>query len=261
MAAELSLGLDSFVFLDDNPLERALVRERLPQVIVPESADGPTAMLTALHRGQYFPALVLTEEDLARHASYRGNVLRRSVQGGAASLDEFLGGLEMVAEFGPVTAATLPRVTQLINKTNQFNLTTRRYTEEQVRAMSQSANWWCRWFKLADRFGDHGLIGVMLAERQSQRWRIDTWLMSCRILGRQMEDFMFYVLHSAARREGASQIVGEYLATEKNALVAELYPRLGFAAHAGGPSLYAFDSAARDAVAPLFIRGRPIGDE
>jgi FkbH-like protein len=253
LAQDLSLGLDSFVFLDDNPLERALVRARLPHVTVPECGVGPTAMLAALHRGLYFPALVLTDEDRARHSSYQGNSLRRTLQISAASLDDFLASLEMVAQHGPVNAATLARVTQLINKTNQFNLTTRRYSEEQVRAMADSTGWWCRWFKLADRFGDHGLIGVMLVEKQAPAWRIDTWLMSCRILGRQMEDFMFSVLQSAARGEGATYIRGQYLPTPKNGLVEDLYPRLGFVAETSAPAQYAFDLG-RPTSAPRFIR-------
>ena len=107
--------------------------------------------------------VALTEEDRSRHASYRSNAARKELESSAGTLEEFLSRLEMVAEHGPVDAATLARVTQLINKTNQFNLTTRRYTEEQVKAMAESGQWWTRWFKLADRFGEHGLIGVILA--------------------------------------------------------------------------------------------------
>jgi len=165
---------------------------------------------------------------LRRHASYRGNAARKALEREAASLDDFLRGLGMTAESGPIDEQTLPRVTQLINKTNQFNLTTRRYTEEQVRAMARSPDWWCRWFKLSDRFGDHGLIGVMLAQNHSTRWRVDTWLMSCRILGRNMERYMCAALLSAARQAGAIEVEGEYRPSEKNNLVRDVYPRLGF---------------------------------
>jgi FkbH-like protein len=232
IAKGLSLGLDSFVFLDDNPLERALVRSRLPQVAVPECGETPWEMLAALRRGRYFEAVALTEEDRLRHASYQGNAARSAAEQSAPSLESFLSGLEMVARHGPVDAATLPRVTQLINKTNQFNLTARRYTEDQVRAMASSQDWWCHWFRLADRFGDHGLVGVILAEKCPPRWQADTWLMSCRVLGRQMEQFMAACLLSAAKREGAAEVVGQYVPSERNSLVADLYPRLGFEASA-----------------------------
>ena len=240
IAKDLSLGLDSFVFLDDNPLERAIVRSRLPQVAVPECGQTPWEMLAALRRGLYFEAVTLTEEDRLRHASYRGNAARAAAEESAPSLESFLSGLEMAARHGPVDAETLPRVAQLINKTNQFNLTTRRYTEDQVRAMASSPDWWCRWFRLADRFGDHGLIGVILAEESPSEWRIDTWLMSCRVLGRRMEDFMCACLMSAAQREGATAVVGEYIPTEKNAVVSGLYPQMGFEARPENAREYVF---------------------
>ena len=240
IANELSLGLESFVFLDDNPLERALVRSRLPQVTVPECGESPWEMLAALRRGLYFEAVTLTEEDRLRHAGYRGNAARAAAAETAPSLESFLSGLEMAARHGPVDAETLPRVAQLINKTNQFNLTIRRYTEDQVRAMASSPDWWCRWFRLADRFGDHGLIGVILAEKGPSQWRIDTWLMSCRVLGRRMEDFMCACLLSAACEEGATAVVGQYIPTEKNAVVESLYPQMGFAAHPESAQKYVF---------------------
>ena len=259
LARELSLGLDSFVFLDDNPLERALVRERLPQVIVPECDAGPSAILAALHRGLYFPTIALTAEDLARHGSYQANAERREFEQSEASLDGFLAGLEMTAAHGPVDAATLPRVAQLVNKTNQFNLTARRYTEEQIQAAGKTNGWWQRWFRLADRFGDHGLIGVLLVEKGRLRWRIDVWLMSCRILGRQMEEFMFFALQAAARDEGAQELLGEYLPTAKNQLVEGLYARLGFRELPDCPGQWLFDLREQPLAAPRFIRDQSHG--
>jgi FkbH-like protein len=261
IAQDLSLGLDSFVFLDDNPLERALMRSRLPQVVVPECGDTPTEMLAALRRGRYFEAIALTEEDRMRHAAYAGNAARAAAEQEAPSLESFLGGLEMRARHGPVDAQTLPRVAQLINKTNQFNLTTRRYTEEQVRAMASSPDWWCRWFRLADRFGDHGLIGVILAQKAPSRWQIDTWLMSCRVLGRQMEDFMCDCLLSAAQHEGAQAIVGRYIPSEKNSLVSDLYPRLGFRASSADQGEFVFSLADRPARSCQFICDESTGEK
>jgi FkbH-like protein len=254
IADSLSLGLDSFVFLDDNPLERAMVRSRLPQVTVPECGDTPWEMLAALRRGLYFESVALTEEDRLRHDVYRGNAARTAAEQTAPSLESFLAGLEMTARHGPVDAQTLPRVAQLINKTNQFNLTTRRYTEEQVAAMASSPDWWCRWFRLADRFGDHGLIGVLLARKDAVEWRIDTWLMSCRVLGRRMEDFMCACLLAAAQHEGVQAVVGQYIPSEKNAVVSGLYPRLGFEASSAERQEYVFTLAGHPIPACQFVR-------
>ncbi len=254
MAEGLSLGLESFVFLDDNSAERALVRSQLPEVAVPECGDTPWEMLASLRRGLYFESIVLTREDIQRHAGYQGNLARKTLEKSASSLDEFLRSLEMAAEHGPIDGATLTRATQLINKTNQFNLTTRRYTEEQLRRMASSPDWWCRWFKLADRFGDHGLVGVMLAEKSRNGWKIDTWLMSCRVLGRTMEDFMFAALLSAARAEGARTVFGRFIPTEKNAPVKDLFIRLGFDACAEDLQQYVLDLQKPPPAKKIFIQ-------
>ena len=255
IAHELSLGLDSFVFLDDNPLERAMMRSRLPEVVVPECGQTPWEMLAALRRGMYFEAVAITTEDACRHESYRNNAARAASAESAPSLEAFLASLEMTCRHGSVDGRTLPRVTQLINKTNQFNVTTRRYTEDQVRAMASSDVWWCRWFQLSDRFGDHGLIGVILARKDHPAWRIDTWLMSCRVLGRQMEDVMCQALLAAAKNEGAAAVAGQYIPTEKNALVNGLFPRLGFDVLPGDGQEFVFPVQQRPIPLCEFIRG------
>ncbi|MGA2936330.1 MAG: HAD-IIIC family phosphatase [Syntrophobacteraceae bacterium] len=239
MAQKLSLGLDSFVYLDDNPLERAWVRSRLPEVIVPECGNTPWEMLAALRQGMFFETTGLSEEDIGRSQSYKSNFARQELEKNAATLEEFLAGLEMVAETGPVDNMTLARVTQLINKTNQFNLTTRRYSEQEVRRMAASPDWWTRWFRLKDKFGDHGLIGVILAGKSANQWNVDTWLMSCRVLGRKMEEFMHAELVKAAFDDGAAMVTGEYIPTRKNELVKDMYPGLGFV-QGNGPNHFAF---------------------
>jgi FkbH-like protein len=256
IAKELSLGTDSFVFLDDNPLERALVRQNLPEVVVPEFVGGPVEMLASLKRGLYFESLSLTREDLDRSAGYQANAARKSLETSSSSLEDFLRGLEMKAETGPVDDATLERVTQLVNKTNQFNLTTRRYTIDAVRAMAQSPEWWCRWFRLSDKFGDHGLIGVMFAKKSPLEWTVETWLMSCRVLGRRMEDFMTFTLLSAAKAEGATSTIGLFLPTEKNAIVKDLYPKMGFLPVVGQPGYFCFDLSAQSPKTCAFIKAR-----
>jgi FkbH-like protein len=228
VSRKLGLGLDSFVFLDDNPNERAMVRAQLPDVVTPEISGEPAESIEALERGLYFQATAFTEEDRARSASYH------SLAAAAGSYDtgnvaEYLDSLQMELTWGPVDEQTRGRVAQLINKTNQFNLTTRRYTEAQVSAFMNSDRHWLRWFRLRDRFADHGLIGVMLAEYTTETvWRIDLWLMSCRVIGRKVEDVMFEQLVQAARERGVKTICAEYIPTAKNEMVRELLPKYGF---------------------------------
>ena len=245
IAAELKLGLDSFVFLDDNPAERSAMRAALPAVAVPEISAEPAHTLAALERGLYFQALQLGEEDRARTASYQAAAAMEALRESAPTVEGYLQALKMEIAWGAVDAATLPRVAQLINKTNQFNLTTRRYTEEQVAAMMRAPELWFRWFRLRDRFADHGLIGVLLAECAPEAWRVDTWLMSCRVIGRGVEEFMFRKLQEAARAAGAGSLRAAYIPTAKNGLVKDLLPRLGFTAGASGE--FEFSLAAADA--------------
>jgi len=231
IAKKINLGLDSFVFMDDNPVERALVRSHLPEVTVPELDKDPSTYIDALERGLYFESLTLSQEDRERHESYRGNVLRDELKTAAGSLDEFLRSLNMEAETGHFNDGVLSRVVQLIGKTNQFNLTTRRYSEELVRQMMASDEFWTQYFKLRDRFGDNGLVGVIIAHeiRAAKRtWEIDTWLMSCRVIGRGMEHFMLRKLIEAARSNEVKNIRGIYVPTLKNKVVSGLYLQLGF---------------------------------
>ncbi len=253
-AEALSLGLDSFVLLDDNPTERAFVRRELPEVAVPELGNDPATFVKALDRRMYFEAVTLSEEDLQRHQQYQENAARHQIQQQSGSLDEFLRELRMEAELGPVNESVLARVVQLLGKTNQFNLTTRRHGESEVREMMQSPRWWTQYFKLRDRFGDNGLIGMMLAREADDTagtWEIDTWLMSCRVIGRKMEELMLATLVQAAQERGIRRVRGVYIPTAKNAMVADLYARLGFSAvgAAAGSQIFEFDLATQPAPA------------
>lgn len=229
-ARDLSLGLDSFVFLDDNPLEREWVRSQLPEVAIVELGSSPFHYLHQLDRGCYFEAVSLLSEDLARADQYRVEAQRTSLRASSASLDDFLQKLQLKASVEVITAKNLARVTQLVNKTNQFNVTSRRYTEAHVRALAEDPQGWAGVFQMSDRMGSYGLIGVLccrLADRGGT-WEIDTLLMSCRILGRQMEKFMFDRLVEAAVERSVVRIVGVYRPTAKNGLVKELYDQMGF---------------------------------
>jgi FkbH-like protein len=188
VAAELSLGLESFVFLDDNPLEREWVRSQIPELTVVDPGPNIFHYVVNLDRGRYFDSLTVSEEDLRRDDLYRSESARENVRASYDSLEDFLRSLELEASVEPVDRSNLARVTQLINKTNQFNLTTRRYTEAQVMAAAEHAGGWAGAFRMSDRFGSHGLIGVILCRPQEpEMWEIDSWLMSCRILGRTCE--------------------------------------------------------------------------
>jgi FkbH-like protein len=229
IADRLSLGLDSLVFLDDNPLERAWVRSQLPEVAVVELGPSPHTYVRDLDRGRHFFGLTLSAEDRGRAAAYQAQAEAATLREAAPSLTAFLEQLQMRAAAVPVSAKNLARVTQLTNKTNQFNLTTRRYTEAQVSQLAADPHNWTAAFSLADRFGDHGLIGVLFCRAtEPATWEIDTWLMSCRVLGRQMEEFMFDAMVDAAIAAGIRRIVGVYRPTAKNVIVTDLYPRLGF---------------------------------
>lgn len=227
---DLSLGLDSFVFLDDNLLEREWVRSQLPEVAVVEVGSSPFHCLRQLDRGRYFEALSLSGEDLARADQYRVEAQRTSVRASSASLDDFLQKLQLEAAVEEVTQKNLARVTQLVNKTNQFNLTTRRHTEVQVRTIAEDPQGWARAFQMSDRMGSYGLIGVLCCRPadRGDTWEIDTWLMSCRTLGRQMEKFMFDRLIEAAVERRICCIAGVYRPTAKNGLVEKLYDQMGF---------------------------------
>ena len=229
---------------------------------MPEVGADPATFVAALDRGLYFEALTLTQEDRERYRSYKANALREEVKTSTASLKEFLQSLDMEAEIGPFTELVLARVVQLVGKTNQFNLTTRRHSGEQVRRMMESDEYWTQYFKLRDRFGDNGLVGVMIARRlpaESLTWEIDTWLMSCRVIGRQMEQFMLQILAEAALADGAQTIRGVYIPTAKNTLVSDLYPQLGFAKLGETPDSevhYVLDLSVEDYTRCEFIRLR-----
>lgn len=228
IAQELSLGLDAMVFLDDNPVERSLVRQLLPQVAVPELPENPALYARTLLAAGYFEAIAFSEEDKRRAALYQDNARRVALQKQAGDVDGYLASLNMELTLSPFDDTGRARIAQLINKSNQFNLTTRRYTEAEVAAAEQDPSVFTLQVRLADSFGDNGMISVLICRREQDAWDIDTWLMSCRVLGRKVEAAVLGELVRAGRAAGVSRLVGRYLPTEKNALVADHYQKLGF---------------------------------
>jgi FkbH-like protein len=234
IARQLDIGVDALVLLDDNPAERALVRQLLPEVAVPEVGADPSTYVRALTCSGYFETISFTAEDLGRAEQYRANADRAALAEASGDLDSYLRSLAMEIEFKPFDEGGRKRVTQLINKTNQFNLTTRRYTEAQVTAMEQDAAYHTLQVSLRDRFGDNGMISVTICRAGPDAWEIDTWLMSCRVINRRVEDAVLNQIALAARAAGARHLVGEYIPTDRNGLVADLLARLGFVQAMGG---------------------------
>jgi FkbH-like protein len=227
IAATLNIGVDSLVFLDDNPVERGLVREVLPEVSVPEVTEDPADYPGILARAGYFEAVGISAEDLKRADYYQANAERISLKK-IGNLEEYLASLEMVATISPFDSVGRVRIAQLINKSNQFNLTTRRYTENEVAQMENDPAKFCIQVRLVDRFGDNGMISVIIFDKGEREWRCDTWLMSCRVLGRRVEELVLAHIAEAARAAGAERLIGVYFPTKKNGMVAEHFGKLGF---------------------------------
>lgn len=235
IAQELSLGLSSFVFLDDNPAERAAVRQHLPEVAVPELPEDSSFYTRVLAAAGYFEAIGFSAEDAARTAFYRDNARRVQLQEASDDLDSYLASLDMEIHFAPFDSVGRERIVQLINKSNQFNLTTRRYTVVEVDAMIKDPAHATLQVRLKDRFGDNGMISTIVLREDPlsgapDTWQIDLWLMSCRVLGRRVEDAVLNEMCRLARARGIRWLEGIYIPSDRNMMVRDHYARLGFEA-------------------------------
>jgi FkbH-like protein len=231
IAKQLNIGIDSLVFVDDNPVERSRVRQALPRVAVPELPDDVADYVGCLSEAGYFESIGFTQEDRQRKAQYQANAAREALQESVENIDGFLTDLEMILDFGPFTSVDIARVTQLINKTNQFHPTSRRYAADEVARFASAPNCLTLQFRLADRFGDNGLVSAMILVPDAAQPKvlvIDTWVMSCRVFGRQLEAAAMNVAVETASRRGIRGILGEYIPTTKNTVVSDLFQRLGF---------------------------------
>jgi FkbH-like protein len=257
IAERLNIGLGSLVFVDDQPAERSIVRQLAGEVAVPELPADVAGWVQALERHRYFQLVSVNAEDLRRTEMYRANAARAVAAEAAGSVEDFLRSLDMTARIAPVDAANLERAVQLINRSNQFNLTTRRYSAAQVMDMADHPDWITRTVSLADRFGDNGLISVLLARIEGRTLVVDTWLMSCRVLKRGVEDLLLDHLVALARERGIERIRGEYIPTAKNGLAREHYARLGFEpgeADADGHTWWTLPTGGRRPGRPVHIR-------
>jgi len=229
IAEELSLGLDALVLLDDNPAERGLVRSLLPQVAVPELPDDPADYARTLSAAGYFEAVSFTAEDLKRADFYQESAKRATMMKQHGGVEAYLASLDMTITFQPFDATGRKRIVQLINKSNQYNLTTRRYTDPEVAALENDPSAFTLQVRLADIFGDLGMISVVICRLFDRvTWEIDTWLMSCRVLGRKVENLVLNEIIKHARAIGVSRLTGTYRPTSRNELVKDHYAKLGF---------------------------------
>lgn len=227
LTEEINIGLDSMVFADDDPANRAMVKEFLPEVDVLEMPDDSTLYFKTLLDYKGFSALELTEEDKKRGEMYFAESQRKGLRAQTMDLDSFLQGLELKINIEPISELTLPRAVQLTQKTNQFNLTTRRYQVEDIKKIIENGDkiWTLR---AIDRFGDYGITGLLIAKKENKNWFLDTFLLSCRILGKRIEEqFLNFVLGELKNMD-AEKIIAKYIPTKKNGQTRDFYGKMGF---------------------------------
>ena len=220
------------MFVDDSSFERELVRRELPMVAVPELPDDPAFFATCIAKAGYFEAVTLTREDRERTLQYQTGTQREALRSAHTDIGSYLKSLDMKLEWSQFDDVNLQRVVQLINKTNQYNLMTRRYDEVQVRKMMKDPHELLLHFRLRDKFGDNGIIAIVTGHfaENTRDMLIDDWLMSCRVLGRKVEEATLNVLVKEAARMGAERLVGEFIPTARNEMVRDHYRKLGFSA-------------------------------
>jgi FkbH-like protein len=243
ISAELNIGIDSLAFMDDNPVEREQVRAALPEVTVIDMPDDPVEYATALRECMAFERLTLSAEDQQRTSFYVAERERSQAEQTFQTKEDFYRYLDQEADISPVLPATLARISQLTQKTNQFNLTTRRYSEPQIADMAAKPEWQVLSIRVRDRFGDHGLVGVAITRDEKDVCEIDTLLLSCRVIGRTVETALLSYLAQAAAARGRQRLSGKFLPTKKNAPAKEFYAQHGFELHMqnGEGSLWELD--------------------
>lgn len=256
IAQELGIGLDSLVFVDDNPVEREAVRQFVPEVdVLPLPAD-PSYYLRSLSQYLMLETSSFTPEDGQRTDQYRARAQCAALEKNSASIEDFYNSLQMQAIVAPFDEFHLPRIAQLIGKTNQFNLTSRRHGMSQLEAFVRDPSYVHLSLRLRDRFADHGLIGVIIARHQGDMLDIDTWLMSCRVIGRTVEMTMLEHLCRRAEQLGCTSLRGTYIATEKNAMAADAYAKCGFdlVSQNEERAVWTYDLHAKGMITNTFIR-------
>ena len=228
LAQDLNIGIDSMVFIDDNPRECELVRQQSPECRVFCLPEKPHLIPRFLESVPGLECLSLTEEDTRRGEMYQAQLVRGQTAARFENLEDFWKDLQLEVKIEPAQPFSIPRIAQLTQRTNQMNLTTRRHTESQVEALVADPNWRVVSVAAKDRFGDHGIIGVMFLKLEQDRCHIDNFLMSCRVLGLNLEQYMIAYAAAVARQAKRKTLLGEFIPTAKNKVAADMYPKLGF---------------------------------
>ena len=228
IAKELNVGVDSLVFIDDNPVERDLVSSQLPSVSVPNIGSDVINFIDHIDRGRFFETTSLLIDDINRNKYYEENVKRNEEQSTFQSYDDFLISLKMTAQIETFSLIYLDRITQLTNKTNQFNLTTRRYNAAEIKSIIDSDAYIKIYGRLNDKYGDNGLIALSIGKIKEKQCHVDLWLMSCRVLKRNMEFAMLDEVVRQCKEKGLLEIIGYYYQSDKNNMVSDLYEKFGF---------------------------------
>ncbi len=225
----LNIGMDSMVFIDDNPFERNLVRELIPDIEVPELPEDPAQYLEFLQNSNLFETASFIGKASDRTKLYQAEFERKRAENSYDTIDEYLQSLEMMGQAKPFEESRFSRIAQLTQRSNQFNLRTIRYTEDDIRKISLNPEYVTLFYTLKDKYGDHGLVGVVILRKMDESTLfIDTWLMSCRVLKRGMEEFVINKIIEVAKDKGFSKIYAEYIATNKNMMVRNIYSQMGF---------------------------------
>jgi FkbH-like protein len=228
IASQLNLSLDSFVFVDDNPAERQLIHDALPQVNVPDIGSDPAYFINIIDKNYYFETNGITSEDVNRHEFYNRKAIYDKKPEQVLDYGVYLDSLAMTAEIKPFSAPNIPRISQLINKTHQFNLTNKTYTANEIESISNAPDYIGLYGRLADVYGEHGLISVIIGHIDGKECHIESWVMSCRVFKRSMEYALFDSLVDKCKESGIETIKGYYNPASKNGLVMDLYKNLGF---------------------------------
>ncbi|MCR4661437.1 MAG: HAD-IIIC family phosphatase [Clostridia bacterium] len=224
----LNIGMDSMVFIDDNPFERNLVRTSIPDITVPELPEDPSQYLDYLQQLNLFETINYSENDKARTKQYQEEVGRVNLEKQFTNYDDYLLSLNMTAKMCSFDSYSTPRISQLSQRSNQFNLRTIRLTESDVEHISNDSTYVSKYFTLKDKFGDYGLISYFVLKKLGNVFFIENWLMSCRVLKRGMEEYIINKLFDLARVNSIYKIIGEYIPSNKNSMVKDIYKKLGF---------------------------------
>ena len=228
VAHALSLTPDSFVFVDDNPAEREIIRQQVKNATVPEVGDKPEGFIRAIDKMGYFEVTVVSEDDAKREKMYKENIQRARTELIFSDYNEYLLSLEMKAEVASFIPTYYSRIAQLSNKSNQFNLTTRRYTQAEIEMIASDDSYITLYGKLSDKFGDNGVVSVVIGHHYRDIVNIDLWIMSCRVLKRDMEYAMMDMLVDKCKKRGVKKLIGHYYPTAKNGMVKEFYRIMNF---------------------------------